>query len=141
MRTQGFPGCCQAQVIYGFGHSQYDGANRNGRATVEEFERELAEKEAQTNYYSVRLLTLNNEQYVQFGPSLTKMGWQLVNIADSLGHPTVVFVYVKNSTQVTKERIEQRLANAGIDIETIPVQKKRNLKKLKKAVDKPVVEE
>lgn len=133
MQYSGFTGCCQASIIYGLGQTQYDGANAGGRQTVEQFEAELADLEERTNYKSLRFITINDDQYIHFGPSLTKLGWALVNVADSLGHPTVIFTYIKNSTQVSKDRVIERLAAKGIDFESVPVQKKR---KLKKVVDK-----
>ena len=130
MQISSFPNCCQAYVIYGIGQTPYDGANRSGRQTVEEFEAELLEREQQTNSKSIRFITINDDQYIHFGPSLTKAGWQLVNVSDSLGHPTVIFTYIKPSTQVTKERVVERLAAKGINLDDVPVQRKRKLKKV-----------
>lgn len=125
-------GCCQLVEIYGFGQTPYDGFNRNRQTSIEEFETELTNLETILDRsYSIKILTLNDHQYRHFGPSLQKLGWSLASVADSLGHNTVVFLYTKNSNLVTKDKIVERLTKNGLDLDKIPVQRKR-----KKIVDK-----
>lgn len=136
MTYSSFPGCCQANIIYGLGQTQYDGRNAAGRQTVEEFEAELLDQEQRTNHKSLRFITINDDQYAHFGESLTKNGWSLVNVTNSLGHPTVIFTYIKPSSLTSKETVVERLQARGINLDDVPVQRKR---KLKKVVDKAAV--
>lgn len=119
-----FTGCCQAVEIYGFGNSRFDGAGEKDLSS-EEFERLLLQKEKDLDHLSLKVVTINCDQYKVYGKSLKKLGWKLVNVSDSQGHPTVVFLYVKNSSKVSEERIKQRLTNKGIKV-TLP---RRKLKK------------
>jgi hypothetical protein len=115
-------GCCQLAEIYGF---EYD-------LSPEAFERDLKAYEAVNSVYSTMFLTINNDQ-IRFRPIIEKLGWRLVNVVDSLGHGTVVFMYVKNSPRTSIERTKKRLEGFGIKSK-IPNAPKKEKKVLDKVV-------
>lgn len=108
-------GCCQLREIYGFGNSVYDGTLRNTQVSAEEFERELLERERSIDYVSMAYLTINSDQHPILSPVLKKLKWRLVNVVNSIGHPTVIFMYVKNSSKTSIESTKNRLTNLGIE--------------------------
>jgi hypothetical protein len=128
MKTKVSQGCCQLQEIFGFGHTEYDGSGSRS-LTPEEFEKELTEREKQLKYWSTWYLTINSDQYKIYADSLKKLNWRLINVAESLGHPTVVFMYVKSSPLANAEKTKIRLTELGIKVRIPGTLKKLKLKK------------
>lgn len=128
MRTSRSSGCCQLQEIFGFGNTRYDGA-RTKDFTPAEFEERLIATEGTLKYCSMWYLTINSDQHKVYADSLKKLNWRLVNVSKSLGHPTVIFMYVKNAQLANVEETKKRLTELGIKVRIPGTPKKPKLNK------------